>query len=309
MVSVPAAGSAPCGAGALGRRIEPDYDATPKFPRREGTHLSHILETAAAIAREAGALVSEYRRKGIGFELKGAHDLVTEADRASERLIVERLGQHFPTHAVVAEEGGGAQGSSEYRWYVDPLDGTTNFAYGFPVYNVTLGLEKAGELIAGVVFDPTRDEMFSAELGSGAWRNGERIHVTKTARLDESLSATGFPSRKRHANINVHFYYQLAMQSHGVRRAGAAAIDLAYVACGRLDLFWEFELNPWDMAAGVLLVREAGGVCTDMRGDPFHIRGPHVLADNGSLHAEVVGLFQRIFAGDFPVPLPEIPRK
>jgi len=268
--------------------------------------LGHILEVASSIAREAGALISDYRRRGVEFELKGAHDLVTEADRASERLIVERLGQHFPTHAVVAEEGGSAQGSSEYRWYVDPLDGTTNFAHRFPVYNVTLGLERAGELIAGVIYDPTRDEMFSAELGSGAWLNGQRICVSAAARLEDSLSATGFPSRKRHANINIHFYYQLAMQSHGVRRAGAAAIDLAYVACGRLDLFWEFALNPWDMAAGVLLVREAGGVCTDMHGAPFDLRGPHVLADNGALHGEVVALFERIWAGDFPVAMPEM---
>ena len=268
--------------------------------------MGHILEVASSIAREAGAIISDYRRKGIGFELKGAHDLVTEADRASERLIVERLGQHFPTHAVVAEEGGSAQGSSEYRWHVDPLDGTTNFAHGFPVYNVTLGLERAGELVAGVVYDPTRDEMFSAEHGSGAWLNGERIRVASTARIEDSLAATGFPSRKRHQSVNIHFYYQLAMQSHGVRRAGAAAIDLAYVACGRLDFFWEFALNPWDMAAGVLLVREAGGVCTGMRGEPFDLHGPNVLADNATLHAEVVALFRRIWSGDFPTPLPEM---
>jgi myo-inositol-1(or 4)-monophosphatase len=268
--------------------------------------LGQFVEVASSIAREAGAIISEYRKQGIGYELKGKHDLVTEADRASERLIIERLAQHFPTHAVVGEEGGAAEGSSEYRWYVDPLDGTTNFAHGFPVYNVTLGLERAGELVAGVIYDPTRDEIFSAEKGGGAWLNGERIAVTKAARIEDSLAATGFPSRKRHANINIHFYYQLAMQSHGVRRAGAAAIDLAYVACGRLDLFWEFALNPWDMAAGVLLVREAGGICTDMRGDAFDLRGPHVLADNGVLHEEIVALFNRIWAGEAPVPLPEI---
>ena len=268
--------------------------------------MSGFADTAAAIAREAGAVISTLAGRRIGFELKGAYDLVTEADRASERLIVERLGQHFPSHTVVAEEGGAHQGTSEYRWYVDPLDGTTNFAHGFPVYNVSLGLERAGELIAGVIYDPTRDEMFQAEKGAGAFLNGQPIHVTKTARIADALCATGFPSRKRHQNVNVHFYYQFAMLSHGVRRAGAAAIDLAYVACGRLDCFWEFNLNPWDMAAGVLLVREAGGACTDMHGAPFDLRGPHVLADNGALHEAVVELMERIYRGDFPVLLPEI---
>src|SRR6185295_11689138 len=153
----------------------------------------------------------------------------------------------------VAEEGGGHESASEYRWYVDPLDGTTNFAHGFPVFNVTLGLEKAGEMVCGVIYDPTRKELFTVERGAGAFLNGRRIHVSKASTIDESLVATGFPSRKRHQNVNVHFYYQLAMMSHGVRRAGAAAIDLAYVACGRLDAFWEFALNPWDMAAGALL--------------------------------------------------------
>ena len=267
--------------------------------------MKSFVETAAEIAREAGAIISEFARRRIGFELKGAYDLVTEADRSSERLIVDRLRQHFPTHAVMAEEGGGNTGSSEYQWYVDPLDGTTNFAHGFPVYNVSIGLERAGELIAGVIYDPTRDEMFQAELGSGAFLNHQPIHVTPTARIDDSLSATGFPSRKRHQNINIHFYYQLAMTSHGVRRAGAAAIDLAYVACGRLDFFWEFALKPWDMAAGCLLVREGGGVCTDMRGAPLDLRGPHILADNGALHADVVEMFGEIFAGKQREPLPQ----
>jgi len=266
--------------------------------------LKTFVEIAAEIAREAGAGISEFARQHIGFELKGAYDLVTEADRTSEKLIVERLNRHFPTHAVVAEEGGGNEGTSGYRWYVDPLDGTTNFAHGFPVYNVTLALEREGELIAGVIYDPTRDEMFQAELGGGAFLNRQRIHVTKTARIEDSLSATGFPSRKRHQNINVHFYYQLAMLSHGIRRAGAAAIDLAYVACGRLDFFWEFGLHPWDMAAGILLVREAGGLCSDMHGAAVDLHGPHILADNGLLHAEVTKLFGEIFAGQIRVPLP-----
>ncbi len=270
-----------------------------------------FLETAIEIGREASALIAAaVKRRGEhdrSFELKGEYDLVTETDRASERLIVERLQSHFPTHSIVAEEGGGHAGTSEYRWYVDPLDGTTNFAHGFPVFNVTLALERAGELICGVIVDPTRDEVFSAEAGGGAFLNARRIHVSGAARIEDALAATGFPSRKRHRNVNVHFYYQLAMLSHGVRRAGAAAIDLAYVACGRLDLVWEFSLNPWDMAAGVLLVREAGGTVTNMRGGPFDLRGGHVLADNTRVHAETIELFAEIFDGRYRTSFPKCP--
>ena len=265
-----------------------------------------FLDAAAEIAREAGALLTGYFERRVAFELKGEFDLVTEADRASERLVVERLRARFPSHSIVAEEGGGHAGPSDYRWYVDPLDGTTNFAHGFPVYNVTLALEQAGELIAGVIFDPNRQEMFSAERGSGAFLNGERIRVSNAKRIEDSLVATGFPSRKRHLSVNVHFFYQLAMLSHGVRRAGSAAIDLAYVACGRFDAFWEFGLNPWDIAAGVLLVNEAGGKCSDMKGGPLRLRGPHVLADNGAVHAEIVELFAEIFRGEYRHQMPEI---
>ena len=264
------------------------------------------LETSIEIAREAGALLANYFDRRVGFELKGEFDLVTEADRASEKLVVERLRSHFPTHAIVAEEGSGQSGSSDYRWYVDPLDGTTNFAHGFPMFNVTLALEHAGELIAGVIYDPIRDELFTAERDGGAYLNGVRIHVSRAARVQDALVATGFPSRKRHLNVNVHFYYQLAMMSHGVRRAGSAALDLAYVACGRLDGFWEFGLNPWDMAAGILIVSEAGGTCSDMRGGPVNVGGPHLLADNTAIHAEMVDLFAEIFGGRYRFPMPEI---
>ena len=269
--------------------------------------VASYLETATEIAREAGSLLSTYFEKRVAFELKGESDLVTVADRASEALIVERLRNHFPTHGILAEEGGGCTSSSDYTWYVDPLDGTTNFAHSFPVYNVTLALEHAGEMIAGVIYDPTRDEMFAAERGGGAYLNGRRIHVSAPKRLCDALVGTGFPSKKRHQNLNIHFYYQLAMVTHGVRRAGAAALDLAYVACGRLDAFWEFQLNPWDMAAGILLVREAGGRCSDMTGDPVSLRGPHLLADNGSIHAEILEMFRGVFAGTYRHTLPELP--
>ncbi|HEY7389894.1 MAG TPA: inositol monophosphatase family protein [Bryobacteraceae bacterium] len=265
------------------------------------------LETAVDIAREAGALLTHYFEKRVAFERKGEFDLVTEADRNSEMLIVERLRSYFPSHAIVAEEGGGVSGTSEYRWYVDPLDGTTNFAHSFPMFNVTLGLERSGEIVCGVIYDPVRQEMFTAELGGGAYLNNRRMRVARTARLTDSLGSTGFPSRKRSHNVNIHFYYQLAMASHGVRRTGSAALDLAYVAAGRLDFFWEFGLKPWDQAAGVLLVREAGGKVTDMCGQPISITASeHLLADNAILHDEVLAMFREIFSGRPPLPLPEL---
>ena len=201
-----------------------------------------------------------YFARRIGFEYKGEVDLVTEADRASEKLIVERLRARWPEYGIVGEEGTRSDMEADYRWYVDPLDGTTNFAHAFPVFCVSIGLvHKDEDLVAGVLYDPTRDEMFSAERGQGATLNGKAIQVSQTKRLSESLLATGFPSHKRHQNPNIHFYHQITLRSHGVRRAGSAALDLANVACGRYDGFWEFNLNPWDTAAGALLVQEAGG--------------------------------------------------
>jgi len=265
-----------------------------------------FLECAVEIAHEAGSLLRYYFDRHVKFELKGDFDLVTEADRASEKLIVERLKARFPDHGVMAEEGSGHESPSAYRWYVDPLDGTTNFAHGYPVYNVTMALEKAGELIAGVIFDPNRDELFTCEKGGGAFLNGSRIHVSRSDKLNESLFSTGFPSRRRHLDVNIHFYYQLAMATHGVRRGGAAAIDLAYVACGRLDGFWEFGLSPWDMAAGKLLVEEAGGICRDMKGSSHRLTSPHILADNGLIHEEVVTRFAEIFRGEYRHSIPAI---
>jgi myo-inositol-1(or 4)-monophosphatase len=268
--------------------------------------MSSFLETSMEIAREAGALLSQYFEKRVTYQLKGEFDLVTEADRASERLVVDRLRSHFPTHSVLGEEGGVREGSSEYRWYVDPLDGTTNFYHGFPMFNVTLALERAGELVAGCIYDPLRDEMFAAERSAGAWLNGNRMQVSKIGRLEECLVATGFPSRKRHLNVNVHFFYQMSMWTHGARRAGSAALDLAYTACGRLDVYWEFGLKPWDMAAGVLLVSEAGGQVSGMHGEPVQVGGPHVLADNGLVHGQVLELFDEVFGGRYRTPLPSV---
>ncbi|HXR76992.1 MAG TPA: inositol monophosphatase family protein [Bryobacteraceae bacterium] len=267
--------------------------------------MSYFLEAAIEIAREAGGVLMSYR--GVGFELKGEYDLVTAADRASEELVVKELKKRFPDHGIVAEEGGHAEMKSEYRWYVDPLDGTTNFAHGFPMFNATLALARRGEIIAGVIFDPERNELFATERGAGATLNGSKIRVSRAATLEDSLVATGFPSRRRHQNVNVHFYYQLAMMTHGVRRAGSAALDLAYTACGRLDAFWEFGLNPWDMAAGTLLVEEAGGRVTGMRGEAFDLYGPHLLADNTLIHEEILEVFGEVFEGNYRFPLPKLP--
>ena len=250
-----------------------------------------------AMAREAGALLKDFFSRRIGFEYKGDVDLVTEADRTSEKLIISRIRAQFPEHDIIGEEGGRRETGSAFRWYVDPLDGTTNFAHGFPVFCVSLGVEHKGELIAGVLYDPMRDELFAAEKGSGAYLNGARMHVSKTKYLCESLLATGFPSHKRHRNPNIHFYHQITLRSHGVRRAGSAALDLANVASGRVDGFWEFNLNPWDTAAGVVLVREAGGVVTRYDGSPFTIDSRETLATNGIIHEEIRALMDDIFAG------------
>jgi len=268
--------------------------------------MSEFLESAIEIAHSAGSLLRHYFERRVHFELKGEHDLVTEADRASEKLVVERLKSRYPSHGILAEEGSGHESPSEYRWYVDPLDGTTNFAHGYPVWNVTLAIEKRGELIAGVIFDPNRDELFTCEKGGGAFLNGARIRVSRTAKMDDSLFSTGFPSRRRHLSVNIHFYHQLAMASHGVRRGGAAALDLAYVACGRLDGFWEFGLSPCDMAAGKLLVAEAGGAVKDMNDAPHKLTSQHIMADNGFIHGEVAALFSEIFRGEYRYPMPVI---
>jgi myo-inositol-1(or 4)-monophosphatase len=264
---------------------------------------AHVAE---GIARQAGALLRGFYAKGVTTEYKGDVDLVTQADRESEQLIVDKLKAAFPLHGVYGEEGTRDQLESEYRWYVDPLDGTTNFAHGFPVFCVVLGLERRqaglaadadGEMVAGVIYDPLRDEMFSVERGRGAWLNQRQISVSKVASLQESLTGTGFPSKKRHENPNVHFYQEITLRSHGVRRAGSAALDLAYVACGRLDGYWEFNLNPWDTSAGYLLIEEAGGAVTHFDGGRFTLDSREVLATNGLIQGEMVHIFTEMFAG------------
>ncbi len=265
------------------------------------------LPEVEAIAREAGELLMPYFIRRVAIEYKGDVDLVTEADRASEKLIVERLRTRWPEHGIVAEEGTRSDMEADYRWYVDPLDGTTNFAHGYPVFCVSIALtRKDGQLELGVLYDPTRNEMFAAERGQGATLNGKPIHVSKTKTLAESIMGTGFPSHKRHKNPNIHFYHQLTLRSHGVRRAGSAALDLANVASGRYDGFWEFNLSPWDTAAGVLLVLEAGGTVTRFDGSPFRLDSREVMATNGLIYQEMLTNFAEIFAGRGLEELPSI---
>jgi myo-inositol-1(or 4)-monophosphatase len=254
---------------------------------------------AAVIAREAGARLREFLAQGVETEYKGDVDLVTVADRTSEALIRERLGAAFPEHGIFGEEGTRERLQAEFRWYVDPLDGTTNFAHGFPHFCVSLGLEQRpaglkpdedGRLVAAVIYDPMRDELFTAERGRGALLNGKPMRVSRTLELGESLVATGFPSRKRHDSPNIHFYQEFTLRSHGVRRAGSAALDLAYVACGRMEGFWEVE--------------EAGGWVTDFSGGKFRLDSREILASNGLIHEELLGLFSDMFAGRDLAPIP-----
>src|SRR5262249_6153342 len=259
-------------------------------------HTEDFLTPMQELAREAGALLMSFFGK-VSIEYKGDVDLVTQADRAAEKMIVERIRKQWPDHDLIGEEGSRRETGSAFPWYIDPLDGTTNCAHGYPVFCVAIALEHKGERIAGVVFDPTRNEMFAAEKGSGAQLNGKPAHVSSTPRLKESLVATGFPSHKRHKNPNINFYHQITLRSHGVRRAGSAALDLCYLSCGRIDAYWEFNLNSWDTAAGALLVQEAGGKVTNFTGGPFNIDSREVLGSNTLLHGELLREFQAIIAG------------
>jgi len=268
---------------------------------------------AAVIAREGGARLREFFSQGVETEYKGDVDLVTVADRTVETLIRTRLGEAFPDHGIYGEEGTRERLDGRFRWYVDPLDGTTNFAHGFPHFCVSMGLEERapeltseqdGTLVAAVIYDPMRDELYTAERGQGAWLNGKPLRVSRTPELGEALVATGFPSRKRHETPNIHFYHEFSLRSHGVRRAGSAALDLAYVAAGRLDDFWEFNLNPWDTAAGILLVEEADGTVTNFSGGKYLLDSREILASNKVFHVEILGLFVEMFAGTNLSPIP-----
>ncbi len=239
------------------------------------------LDVAVEAALEGGSILVEEFARPVDISYKGEVDIVTQADKRSEKAVVSRLRASFPDHAIIAEEGGGVATGSPFRWYVDPLDGTTNFAHGYPCFAVSIGLEEAGKLIAGVIYQPITKELFTAVSGGGAYLNDQRIHVSGIEKLGTSLLATGFPSHKRAQTPNMHYYRDFTLRSHGVRRDGSAALDLAAVACGRFDGFWEFGLHSWDTADGALLIREAGGAETRFDGKQYRPGDPEILATNG----------------------------
>lgn len=252
-----------------------------------------MLNFAIETAREAGNILLEKFGRITKITMKGDINLVTEADLASEALIIERIKTYHPKHSILAEESGEAivlGGDSTWKWIIDPLDGTTNYAHGYPCFAVTIALEHQGEVVVGVTFDPTRNEMFAAEKGQGATLNSKPIRVSATGELAASLIVTGFPYDFKRKDDFARHLTAFLMQSRGVRRDGSAAIDMAYVACGRFDGFWEEGLNPWDMAAGKLMIEEAGGTITDYGGDPFNIYNPPVVASNGRIHKEMIAI-------------------
>lgn len=255
-----------------------------------------MLNFAIQTARDAGAILADRLGRALQVSNKGDIDLVTEADLASEKLIIERIKSHYPRHAILAEESGAIDGvdlvpgKSDWKWIIDPLDGTTNYAHGYPCFCVSIALEHAGKIEVAVIYDPTRDEMFAAERGQGATLNERRLRVSKVVELNSAMLCTGFPYNVRERPNFARDFANFTMEAQAVRRDGSAAIDLAYIACGRFDGFWEDGLNAWDVAAGVLLIEEAGGMVTDFKGDALDIYTPKVLASNGLVHRAMMNV-------------------
>ncbi|MEN9934577.1 MAG: hypothetical protein RLZZ387_1156 [Chloroflexota bacterium] len=253
-----------------------------------------MLDVAVDAARRAGALLLEGLERGRSIELKSAFEVVTDVDRASEALIVGAIAEHFPDHTIIAEEGGGGERGSEFRWVIDPLDGTNNYAHSFPFFSVSIGLLRGEDLALGVVYDPLRDELFTAERGRGAHCNGRQMRVSETATLAASLVSTGFPYNYSAGGANnLREFDLIQARTQGVRRAGSAALDLAYVAMGRLEAHWELRLQPWDSAAAALLVQEAGGRLSDWRGGPWNPWSDRLIASNGRIHDEFISVLSR----------------
>lgn len=268
--------------------------------REENVH-RELIECAVEAAHLAGACQRHRFTTPLEVDLKGAKDLVTEVDRESERLIVEHILHRFPDHSIVAEEGHYPSGSADIRWVIDPVDGTTNYAHGFPWFCCSIGVLAGNQLVAGVVFNPVQQELFTALRGEGAFLNGRRIRVSQRAPLSGALLGTGFPYDCATDPAN-NFANFIAFQkaARGIRRAGAAALDLAYVAAGRLDGFWELKLKPWDVAAGVLLVAEAGGRVSTFDGSPYDVFTDRIVASNGLIHDEMTAMLAA-GAGEDPI--------
>ena len=258
---------------------------------------------ATDVAREAGALLMRHYRH-VGVEYKGAFDTVTVADRDSERLVVDRIRARFPEHSVVAEEGRSFDGSGDFTWYVDPLDGTTNFAHGLPRFCVSIGLWSRSQGLVGVVLDPFRGDVFAAEHGSGAYLNSRRVRVSEVRELKDGLFATGFPSSIRSTNPNLYYYHEVARCTHGVRRTGSAALDLCSVAQGHFEGFWELGLKAWDVGAGLVVLSEAGGEFCSFDGGRFLPGDPRFVATNGKVTTELLRLLGDVSSGHRRTPIP-----
>lgn len=267
--------------------------------------LQYVVEVAETTARAAGALLMDGFGRDIEINTKSsAIDFVTQYDLAAEALILERLQTAFPDHSLIGEEGTDRTGRQPYTWYIDPLDGTNNFSHGFPVFCVSLALYEGQKPLVGVIYDPTRDECFKAAAGQGAWLTGSGdtrpLHVSAADSLVHGLLATGFPYDVHTSSLdNGAYVVRFIKRAFGLRRAGSAALDLAYVAAGRLDGYWEFKVSPWDVGAGILLVLEAGGSVTAIDGSPLVLADKlHILADNGLLHDEMLAIIRETMAAE-----------
>ncbi|MBP7056320.1 MAG: inositol monophosphatase [Candidatus Omnitrophica bacterium] len=243
---------------------------------------------AIAAAKESGLFIKKSVGRIRNISYKGRDNIVTDVDKKAESVIMKRIFSAFPGHAILSEETGLHMSASPYRWVIDPLDGTTNFAHAFPFFCVSIALEYDGEVILGVVFDPLRDELFTAEKGKGAYLNNNRIKVSGVGKLDKSFVATGFSYGNKRKDRNVKYFKRLLMKTMAIRRAGSAAIDLCYVACGRFDGYWELDLHPWDSAAGSLIVKEAGGKVTKFDGTTHSDYEKQILATNSLIHKDMV---------------------
>ncbi len=258
--------------------------------------IQKLRSCAESAARAAGECLKQGFTQAKNIKKKeGIHNLVTQFDIASEKLIIERIREQFPDHAFLAEESGGSEHSQSYRWIIDPLDGTVNFAHGIPIFSVSIAVEYAGEMLVGIVYQPLLDELFLAVRSQGAWLNGTEIHVSNTETLDESILVTGFPyDSSLNAEHSLEHFGTLVQRGIPIRRLGSAALDLAYVACGRFDGFWESALQPWDVAAGVLLVREAGGTVTNFGGISHQLQHSTILSTNAVVHGEFLRLLNSV---------------
>jgi myo-inositol-1(or 4)-monophosphatase len=255
-----------------------------------------ILTLAIEAAKQAGKFLKDNVGNISTIEMKSTEiNLVTDIDKRSESMIISMIKKQFPTHDIIAEESGRTAGTSDYRWIIDPLDGTTNYTHGLPLFCVSIGVENKGDIIAGVIYDPLRDELYTAEKGSGAFLNGRRIQVSTEDRLIHSLLITGFPYNvKDNPHNAIGHFNNLVIAAQGIRRLGSAALDLAYVACGRAEGFWEVNLHPWDISAGVLIITEAGGTVTDFERKPVNAYTPNIVASNGKIHDEILKVLSGI---------------